>query len=41
MIENEPMSLEEIYHDDFARLEATLGLDPNPWLSDPNDKVEP
>jgi hypothetical protein len=40
MIENEPMSLEEIYHDDFARLEATLGLDPNPWLSDPDAKVE-
>jgi hypothetical protein len=41
MIENESMSLEEIYHNDFLRLEATLDLDPNPWVSDPSDKVKP
>lgn len=34
------MFLEEIYHDDFARLEATLDLDPNPWVSVPHGKVE-
>jgi hypothetical protein len=39
MMENESMFLEEIYHNDFLRLEATLNLDPNPWLSDPNAKV--
>lgn len=33
------MSLEEIYYDNFLRLEATLDLDPNPWVSDPHDKV--
>jgi hypothetical protein len=41
MMENESMSLEEIYYNDFLRLEATLDLDPNPWLSDPDDKVKP
>ena len=40
MREGEPMFLEEIYHDDFARLETTLDLDPNPWVSDPHGKVE-
>lgn len=34
------MFLEEIYYNDFLRLEATLDLDPNPWVSDPNGKVE-
>jgi hypothetical protein len=31
MSENESMFLEEIYYNDFLRLEATLNLDPNPW----------
>jgi hypothetical protein len=39
MMENESMFLEEIYYNDFLRLEATLNLDPNPWLSDPSAKV--
>jgi hypothetical protein len=39
MMENESMFLEEIYYNDFLRLEATLNLDPNPWVSDPNAKV--
>ncbi len=34
------MDLEELY-ENFLRLEATLDLDPNPWVSDPNDKVKP
>lgn len=34
------MSLEEMYHDAFSRLEATLDLDPNPWVSDPSDSME-
>ena len=34
------MNLEELY-ENFLRLEATLDLDPNPWLSDPHDKVKP
>lgn len=33
------MNLEELY-ENFLRLEATLDLDPNPWVSDPSDKVE-
>jgi hypothetical protein len=32
------MNLEELY-ENFLRLEATLDLDPNPWVSDPHDKV--
>jgi len=32
------MNLEELY-ENFLRLEATLDLDPNPWVSDPRDKV--
>jgi len=39
MMENESMFLEEIYYNDFLRLEATLNLDPDPWVSDPNAKV--
>jgi hypothetical protein len=34
------MNLEELY-ENFLRLEATLDLDPNPWVSDPDDKVKP
>jgi hypothetical protein len=34
------MNLEELY-ENFLRLEATLDLDPNPWVSDPHDKVKP
>jgi hypothetical protein len=34
------MNLEELY-ENFLRLEATLDLDPNPWVSDPSDKVKP
>jgi hypothetical protein len=41
MNEGESMFLEEIYYNDFLRLEATLDLDPNPWVSDPSDKVKP
>jgi hypothetical protein len=41
MMENESMSLEEIYYNNFLRLEATLDLDPDPWVSDPDDKVKP
>ncbi len=33
------MNLEELY-ENFLRLEATLDLDPNPWVSDPHGKVE-
>ena len=32
------MNLEELY-ENFLRLEATLDLDPNPWVSDPDAKV--
>ena len=32
------MNLDELY-ENFLRLEATLDLDPNPWVSDPHDKV--
>jgi hypothetical protein len=31
MMENEAMFLEEIYYNNFLRLEATLDLDPDPW----------
>jgi hypothetical protein len=34
------MNLEELY-ENFLRLEASLDLDPNPWVSDPHDKVKP
>ena len=34
------MNLEELY-ENFLRLEAILDLDPNPWVSDPHDKVKP
>jgi len=34
------MNLEELY-ENFLRLEATLDLDPDPWVSDPHDKVKP
>jgi hypothetical protein len=34
------MNLEELY-ENFLRLEATLDLDPNPWVSDPDGKVKP
>jgi hypothetical protein len=34
------MNEEELY-ENFLRLEATLDLDPNPWVSDPSDKVKP
>jgi hypothetical protein len=34
------MNEEELY-ENFLRLEATLDLDPNPWVSDPDDKVKP
>jgi hypothetical protein len=34
------MNLEELY-ENFLRLEATLDLDPNPWVSDHDDKVKP
>ena len=34
------MNLEELY-ENFLRLEATLDLDPTPWVSDPSDKVKP
>ena len=33
------MNLEELY-ENFLRLEASLDLDPNPWVSDPHDKVK-
>ena len=29
--ENDALFLEEIYYNNFLRLEATLNLDPNPW----------
>jgi hypothetical protein len=28
------------HHDAMEKVKATLDLDPNPWLSDPDDKVE-
>jgi len=33
------MNLEELY-ENFLQLEANLDLDPNPWVSDPDAKVE-
>ena len=31
IVEERAMFPEEIYYNDFLRLEATLDLDPNPW----------
>jgi hypothetical protein len=41
MDENEMKWPEELAHEAFECMIATLDFDPNPWLSDPRDKVNP